>query len=186
MSAEKIIEEIKKHSEKEIKEIKNESDKKKKEIIEQAKKEGRKKAETIKEEGRKEAENTKKILISQANQEASRKKMQAREEIIVKCFIEAETKLSNIKGKEYQEIVENLIKNSMKKISGDKIVYISREEDGEIADNFDLEVAGKIESIGGVVISSSDGKITIDNTFEGIIKREKSEIRNKVGKILFS
>ena len=186
MSAEKIIEQIKKDSQKEIKKIKTESEKKKKEIIDQAKKEGKLEAEKIREEGKKEAENTKKILISQANQKASRKKMQAREEIIEKCFREAEKKLLNIKGTEYQRIVENLIKKSMEKISGEKIVYMSRKEDKKIAEKLDLKVAGKIEAVGGIVLSSSDGKITIDNTFEGIIKREKSEIRNRVGKILFS
>ena len=39
---------------------------------------------------------------------------------------------------------------------------------------------------GGVIIISDDGKIKLDNTFEGILKRRKEQIRLKVGKLLFS
>jgi len=31
-----------------------------------------------------------------------------------------------------------------------------------------------------------DGKITLNHTFDGILKREKDKIRIKVGKMLFS
>ena len=49
-----------------------------------------------------------------------------------------------------------------------------------------LKVTGAVEASGGVILKSSDGGITLDNTFEGILKRKKNEIRIKVGKLLFS
>ncbi len=186
MSAEKIIEQIKKDSEKEIKKIQKEAETKAEEIINKAKKVAEEQSKKIEENGKKEAENNKKILISKAHQNASRKIMNAKEEVISKCFTDAKEKLSKIKEKEYQKIVETLMKKGSEKISGKTIVYISKESDKKIAEKLKLEVAGKIQSIGGIILSSKDSKVTIDNTFEGILKREQSDIRNKVGKMLFS
>ena len=186
MSAEKIIEQIKKDYEKEIKQIKKEEDNKVKSIIESAKKEGEKQAEEIINTGKKQAENHKKILVSQANQDSKRKIMNAKEEVINKCFDNAKEKLSKLKDKDYQKIVETLIKKGKNDISSELKLYISRESDKKIAKKLGLKVAGRIESIGGIILSSKDSKITIDNTFEGILKREKAEIRNKIGKMIFS
>lgn len=49
-----------------------------------------------------------------------------------------------------------------------------------------LTITGNIEVSGGVILKSSDGKITLDNTFEGILGRKKDEMRRRVGKLLFS
>jgi len=186
MSAEKIIEQIKKDSEKEIKKIEKESDEEIQKINNVAKKKSEEEVDKIKLHGKKEAENEKKILISQAHQELNRKLMNEREEMIDKCFYKALEKLKNFSKSEYQHICENLMEKGMQTISGEKRVYISRIQDKEIAKKLGLDIAGEIKSIGGIIITSKDGKITVDNTFEGIIKREKQKIRNKVGKILFS
>lgn len=186
MSAEKIIEQIKKDSEKEIKVIKKESEKEIKDITETAKNKAKKEAEKIKEQGKNQAENEKKIMISQENQESNKKLMNAREEMINKCFDKAIDKLSKLNKKDYQNISEKLLKNGMEKITGEKKVFIARTEDKEIAKKLRIPVAGEIDSTGGVIVSSKDGKITIDNTLHGIINREKQVIRNKVGKVLFS
>jgi len=186
MSAEKIIEQIKIDSEKEIKKIEKELDKEIQKIKSISKKESEEEVDKIKSQGKKEAQNEKKILISQAHQELNRKLMNTREEMIDKCFNNALEKLKNLTKSEYQKISENLMKKGMQKISGERKVYISRIQDKEIAKKLGIVVAGEIESIGGIIIASKDGKITVDNTFEGIIKREKQKIRNKIGKILFS
>ena len=43
-----------------------------------------------------------------------------------------------------------------------------------------------IDTIGGVMLQTTDGKIVLDNTFEGIMKNSKSEIRYEIGQILFA
>lgn len=186
MSAEKIIEQIKNDSTKEIKKIQKEKDNEIKNIIESAKKQGKIEAEEIIKNGEKQAQNHKKILISQVNQDSKRKIMNAKEEVINKCFKKAQEKLSKIEKKDYQKIIEVLINKGKKRISGKIKVYISRESDKKFVEKIGLKLAGKIESIGGIILTSDDSKITIDNTFEGILKREKEEIRNKIGKMLFS
>lgn len=43
----------------------------------------------------------------------------------------------------------------------------------------------KIETFGGAVVKTVDGKIVADNTFEAILKRREKELRFKIAKILF-
>ncbi|RLF36867.1 MAG: hypothetical protein DRM99_01835 [Thermoplasmata archaeon] len=186
MSAEKIIEQIKKDSEKEIKQIQLDAEKQRKEIITQAKKEGEAKARKILENGKKTIENQKKIQISKANQESKKEIMKAKEELIEECFIKAQQKLSQIKGKEYETLVKKLIKEGVEKLGKNCTIIASREVDKKIAEQQGLKVAGKTDAAGGVILKSADGKITLDYTLDGILKREKQKIRIKVGKLLFS
>jgi vacuolar-type H+-ATPase subunit E/Vma4 len=48
-----------------------------------------------------------------------------------------------------------------------------------------LKISGNVETAGGVVLKSIDEKITLNHTFDGIIKRKKHDIRIKVGMMLF-
>jgi len=186
MSAEKIIEQIKKDSEKEIKQIQLDAEKQRKEIITQAKKEGEAKARKILENGKKTIENQKKIQISKANQESKKEIMKAKEELIEECFIKAQQKLSQIKGKEYKTLVKKLIKKGVEKLGKNCTIIASREVDKKIAEQQGLKVTGKTDATGGIILKSADGKITLDYTLDGILKREKQKIRIKVGKLLFS
>jgi len=44
----------------------------------------------------------------------------------------------------------------------------------------------KIDAIGGAIIQTTDGKIVMNNTFEGMLKNSESEIRFKIAQILFT
>jgi V/A-type H+-transporting ATPase subunit E len=186
MSAEKIIEQIKKDSENEINQIKKEAEKKAKEIISKTKMEAETEAEKIIENGKKNSENIKKILISKANQDSKKEIMNEREKIINECFTKAHHELSILKEPKYSKIVKKLIKNGCNKLGKDCSILISRYSDGKIAEEFGISVSGKIESAGGIIIKSKDGKIILDHTFDGIFRREKDKIRIKVGMLLFS
>jgi vacuolar-type H+-ATPase subunit E/Vma4 len=83
---------------------------------------------------------------------------------------------------EYKNTVRRLMKEGYKKL-GECTVIASREIDREIAKDLGLQVSGYIEVSGGILLKSKDGKV-IDNTFEGILKRKKDEIRIEVGKLL--
>jgi len=186
MSAEKIIEQIKKDAEKEIKEIQKDTDKQVKEIINEAKKEAEKQAEKILADAKKQAENHKKILISQANQDAKKGTMNTREKIIDDCFVKAHHELCTLDKTEYKNIVRKLVTDGVKKLGGNAEIIVSRDIDKEISKDLHLEVIGEVEASGGIILKSDDGRVTLDHTFDGILKREKDQIRIKVGKLLFS
>lgn len=186
MSAEKIIEQINKDSEKEIKQIQKDAENQVKIILDTSKKKAEIEVEKIINNSNIEGGNLKKILISKASQDAKREIMNAREKIIEDCFTKAHSELSKLKGKEYNSIVKKLIKDGVKKLGKNCTISVSREEDKKIAKELDVSVNGTVESSGGVVIKSSDGKIILDHTFDGILNREKNKIRIKIGKLLFS
>lgn len=186
MSAEKIIQQIKKDAEKQVKEILKEAEKQVKETINKSKKEAEEQAEKILAEGKTQSENIQRILISKANQDAKKEIMKAREKLIDECFIKAHHKLSTLNEPEYVETVTYLMKEGCRKLGSNCTVLVSRDADKKIAEKLGLKISGSIESAGGIMLKSSDGKVILDSTFDGILKREKDKIRIKVGKLLFS
>ncbi|EMR75141.1 archaeal/vacuolar-type H+-ATPase subunit E [Thermoplasmatales archaeon SCGC AB-540-F20] len=186
MTAEKILEQIKKDSEKEINQILKEAEKQTASIIDIARKEAEVESEKILSRGKNQSENIKKILVSKASQDAKREIMKAREKIIEECFAKAQRRLSTFKEAEYKKIVTKLMEDGRKKLDGQCTIVVSRDIDRNIAKSMGLKVTGTVEASGGVILKSGDGGITLNNTFEGILKRKKDEIRIKVGKLLFS
>jgi V/A-type H+-transporting ATPase subunit G/H len=186
MTAEKIIERIKKDSEKEIKEILEEAEKQASSIINDAKKEAEQESKKILSDGKQQGENIKKIMLSKASQDAKREIMNAREKIIEECFTKAHHKLSTLNEVEYKKIITKLMEDGCKKLEGQCNIVISRGIERKIAKNMGLKITGTVETAGGIIIKSGDGRITLDHTFDGILKRKKDEIRRKVGRLLFS
>jgi len=186
MAAEKIIQQIQKDAQKEAKKLVDESKKEAKTIIDNAKASAELEAKKIIADGKTKSENLKKIMISQANQDAKRQEMNAREKIMDECFVKAHHGLSTLKEEEYKKIVTKLIQQGSKKLGKSCSVLVSRDYDKQIAKNLGLKIDGTVEASGGVIVKSCDGRIILDNTFDGILKREKDKIRIKVGKLLFS
>ncbi len=186
MSAEKIIEQIKKDAQKKVKEILIEAEKQAKNLSNDSRQEAEEKAEKVLSDGRKQSEKLRKILVSKADQDTKKEIMNAREKIIEECFIKAHHKLSTLSEKEYKETVAFLMRDGSKKLGGECTVIISRDADKKIAENMGLKVTGNVESSGGIILQSNDGRVTLDHTFDGILKREKDKIRIMVGKLLFS
>ena len=185
MTAEKIIEQIKEDSQKEIEQILKDAKKQATHILKEAKKEAEQESDKILSDGTRQSENIKKILISKARQDAKRDVMNTRETIIDECFTEAHHRLSILKGNDYEKMVKKFIEDGQKKLGRNCTVLITRDTDKKIVEDLEINIAGTVESSGGVVLKSADGKITLDHTFNGILKREKDKIRIKVGKLLF-
>ena len=171
---------------KEIEQILNEAKKQATSIISEAKKEAEQESEKILTIGKKQSDNIKKTLISKANQEIKREIMNAQEKIIDECFIKALHELSTLDENKYVELVTKLMKDGSKKLDDKCTVFISRDMDKEIAENLGLTIDGTVESSGGIILKSSDGRVTLNHTFDGIPNRERDKIRIKVGKLLFS
>jgi len=186
MSAEKIIERIKKDAEKEIKQITKEAEKQAKTVIDAAKKDAEEEAEKIINDGLVQSENIKKIMISKANQDVKRNILNAKENIIDDCFQKASQQLSELRSEDYIDLVTKMITGGKSKIGGPFTIIVSRDMDRELAGKHGVTVKGTTQASGGIILESENGKITVDNTFEGILERKKDEIRMEVGKILFS
>jgi len=185
MSAEKLINRIKRDAEEKTREILREAEETAEKLINDTKKQAEREAEEIIADGKKQVENLKRIRVSKAHQEAQRAIMNTREEIIEECFNIAFEKLKTLSSEEYKNIVNKIIEETKKNMPSEIEAYISREEDKEILGNHGIPVKGYINAIGGVILQSLDGNMRVDNTFEGILERKKPVIRTIIGKILF-
>ncbi|MBS3749058.1 MAG: hypothetical protein KGY65_03605 [Candidatus Thermoplasmatota archaeon] len=185
MTAETIINKIKTDAEKKAQDIKKEAEQKAKTIKQDATKKAKQHAQNMIDKGKQHAENRKKIMISQAHQNAKRKEMNAKENLIETCFQQAIDQLGNLDDNTYKNTVKQLMLQGKKQISGECNIKISRDLDEHIAKEIGVSITGKTEATGGIILSSKNGAITIDNTFEGILKREKQDIRVKIGNLLF-
>lgn len=186
MSAETLILKIKNDAKKDAEKIIADAKKQSKQMIDDANNTAKEQANVIIEKGKIEQTNIKRIKISQAQQEAKRQIMQARETIIDECFTKALEQLKNIDDATYTQMIEALIKQASTQIPGSYSISTSRPLDKTIAQRHNIPVKGDIEASGGILLVSEDGRITINNTFEGILKRKKETIRVQVGKLLFS
>ena len=186
MSVETIIGQIEKDAEAEISRITREAKKQAQVILDDAKKEAQAQAEHLLTRGKQQSDNLKKILLSKASQEAKRDLMRAKEDVIDDCFNKAFEQLSHLSTREYESMVTRLIQHSQKKLGATGALLISKDADKTIAKTLNIPVEGTIKATGGVLLQSSDKTVTLDTTFEGILKRNRDIIRNKVGKLLFS
>jgi vacuolar-type H+-ATPase subunit E/Vma4 len=112
--------------------------------------------------------------------------MNTQEQIIEECFIKAHHKLSTLDENEYKKMIRKLIEDGVKKLGRSCTIHVSRDIDKKIAQDMGIKVTGSIESSGGIILTSRNDMVTLNHTFDGILKREKDKIRIKVGKLLFS
>ena len=185
MTAEAIIQKIISDAEQQATAIRTKAEQQARTIKTEASQHAKKQAQDIYNSGIQRADNRKKILISQAHQQLKRKEMNAKEDIINTCFDNALDRLTNLNETEYKDLIKHFIEQGKKQISGEFSIKTSRDLDKKIAKELQLPISGETTATGGIVLVSKDGAITVDYTFEGILKREKQRIRVTVGKLLF-
>ncbi|MHA1510097.1 MAG: V-type ATP synthase subunit E [Promethearchaeota archaeon] len=109
---------------------------------------------------------------------------------------------TQIKSDKYVNVLENLIVEGCINIGETDLEVILNERDStnpldldKLAKNVGEKTglktkitksAKKIDAIGGAIIQTTDGKIIIDNTFEGMMKYSAREIRLKIAQTLFT
>ncbi len=186
MSAETLIAKIKEDAKEAVQDIIDEAKKQSQKMIKQAQSEAKSKAEIILQQGTSEKATIQRIKISQAQQEAKIQLMQAKERIIEECFQKAVERLKSLDDKTYSKMIESLIKKGADQITGSYIIYTSKPLDALVAKKQNVSVKGTLTTYGGIILHSEDGRIIVDNTFEGILKRKKDILRVQVGRLLFS
>ena len=110
--------------------------------------------------------------------------------------------LMRIRTDKYVHILENLIVEGGIIIGATDLEMILNERDSNLPMDLDKlaekigEKTGtktkitksgkKIDAIGGAIIQTTDGKIVMNNTFEGILHNYEREIRFRIAQILFT
>lgn len=140
-------------------------------------------------------------ILAQAKVEARKELLREKEQIIQNVFKEAREKLrKHTLTAEYKEDLVRITADACRKLGSNDIVIRANQRDLESlkalkntimrelkADNksINISLGEPIEATGGVKVATADGKIEIDDTFEGIIQRLTDLLRVKVAKLLF-
>jgi len=189
---ERILEEARAQAEANIKRAEEEAAK----IIEEAQKEAAAKKAQILEKAKQEAVDVKKRLKAMAELEARKKKLQARQEVVDEAFNKTIEKLNSLPDREYEEIISQMIVNSVE--SGSEEIILSPKDKQRISPGFIENINKKLSQkvltgklsfrrdqniSGGFILKSGD--IEINNSFEAIIRMKREEVEAEVIKALF-
>ncbi|MFB0499688.1 MAG: V-type ATP synthase subunit E family protein [Candidatus Hadarchaeaceae archaeon] len=140
-------------------------------------------------------------VLAEGRMKAKREMLQKREELINEVFQEAEKKLqAQTSSKKYEEDFIHITVCACEKLGSEKVIIRANRRDLKLLekskDTITRELGGgeravnisfgePIQTIGGVRVGTPDGKIEIDETFEGKMRREFETLRVKIAKVLF-
>jgi len=140
-------------------------------------------------------------VLAEGRMRAKREVLRKREELINEVFREVEKKLrAHASSKKYEKDIVRIVAAACKKLGSDDVVIRANRRDLKLLEGFKDQITrelgeGKktvkvslgepIQTIGGVKIGTSDGRVEIDETFEGRMRREFEGLRVKVAKVLF-
>jgi V/A-type H+-transporting ATPase subunit E len=197
-----MVEDILKNTKTEADKILAEAKEQTEEILQRGQDAAEKEKSSILETETKKVTEIEKQQIASINLQARREILQKKEEEIQKVFDLAKTELMNFPKKAaYAKVLEALIIEAGVAVAGGAISIKARKEDAaKIKDLASIEKAitkacgnkcslkiskETINAMGGVVLQTQDGTITIYNTFESRLEKKYRAIRTEVAKLLF-
>lgn len=194
---EKIIHKIGEDTEAKAKAIINEAEGKARAIISEAERKTAEIRSGIVGRGEREAEQERQRILANAKLRERKAKLDAKEEVIKEAFTLAEEKLKGAtSGKEYQAVLKSFLQEAVASLEGGSLVVLGRKEDarvlGEILPAIAKESganlklsAETVNTSGGVIVKTEDGRVEVNNTFETRLARLRDDLRPAVSKILF-
>ena len=161
--------------------------------IESARKETAEAVAKILETSEKQAESLRRQILGAAELEVRNAQLRSLERAVNDSFDLAVKEISESSGAAYEKAITALIREGLDVIGTKAKVSCSSKDKRVVSAAIRKLSAGQaklnldekpIETIGGVVLSSADGSVKFDNTFEARMERSKPELRKEVAGIL--
>ncbi len=161
--------------------------------IESARNEAAEAVSKILETGVKQAESTRRQIIGAAELAARNAQLKSLEKAVNEVFDLATKEISSASGSSYEKSISGLIKEGMGVIGQNANVQCSTRDKKAVASAIKKLEGGQtklnlddtpVETMGGVVLTTYDGSIRFDNTFEARLERMKPTLRKDVAAIL--
>ena len=196
-----IAEDILKEAEQKTAEILSEAKKQAQVILSEARSEAEKEEKRRLAEVKVQGQQIYEEVLAAGRLRARKELLQRKENLINEVFKEAEKKLKAYAStKKYESDLVRIAVEACKKLGSASVIIRANKKDLQLLKKHraKIEKASKnhgqpvkltfgkpIQSMGGVKVSTPDGKMEIDDTFEGKLKREFDALRVKIAKILF-
>jgi len=141
----------------------------------------------------KQAESLKRQIVGAAELQARNAQLRSLEKAVNEVFDMAMKEISESEGAAYERAMVDLIKQGLDVIGHKASVSCSTKDKKAVSaaihklnsSTVKLTLEDKhIETIGGVILTTSDGSVRFDNTFEARLERDKATLRKEVAGIL--
>jgi V/A-type H+-transporting ATPase subunit E len=170
--------------------------------IKEAESKANEEAKLIIEEAEEKAKRITSTLISSAKIRANWNFLSERKKLIDETFERLKDELKDFtRTPKYKEFLQSLIEKSVMIAGGEEelevmlneedlekisLEEISKRINDKLGKNIKLiKSTSSIDTIGGVIVKSKDGKILINNTFESIIRIKRKDLEPIISHILF-
>jgi V/A-type H+/Na+-transporting ATPase subunit E len=153
-------------------------------------------ATRISEQEVRQAEALKRQIIGSAEMTSRNRTLEIIEENLNLAFAQALEKLKGTTaGVNYVGIVKSLVLEGIEEVGGEDFVVSGNVADQQVVqqviDGISRDKGVKIsrsglrnpDSVGGIVISSADGFVTFDNTYEARLERLKPDLRKQIAQL---
>ena len=181
MSLEKVIYKIEKEGEKEIKSIELETKRQAEQIIQIAKKKSQELTKARHSEAEKLIENLRIQEKSIAELEAKKIRLNTEKEMLDATYQECLDALNSIS---HEKLISSLLNKVKKEMPEATSIYSNKRDEELVRSLSDLNYAGNIESIGGIIAENIDGTMRLDYRYETIASnvwnRSLKEIADKL------
>lgn len=140
----------------------------------------------------KQADSVKRQMIGTAELEARNSQLKSLERAVNEAFESATRRISGLAGADYEKAIGRLIQEGLYVI-GPQAKIQCAPKDRKVVSSAIKKLADKqkvaldeepTETIGGVVMSTPDGSVRFDNTFEARLERMKPILRKEVAALL--
>jgi vacuolar-type H+-ATPase subunit E/Vma4 len=180
---EKLIRKIEEEGKKSVSEIDSETKKLVNEILSEAEEKASKEKEKILLKGKRRAELEFKRIVSAANIEANRKRVQAVDSLATEVYNAALKSFSELrKNKNYLSILKEMLSEAAETFSEKEIVLRAAKQDAPKLKSFKakgkkIRVVSDNGILAGAVLESNDGLVKVDCTFETLLERKWPELK---------
>jgi len=149
-------------------------------------------AAKILETGVKQAESAKRQIIGAAELEARNTQLRALEKAVNEAFDLAEKRISSSSGAPQEKAIRGLIQEGLDIIGPHARVQCAS-KDRRVVASVIKKIGGKakvsldetpVDTLGGVVLTTHDGTVRFDNTFEARLERMRPTLRKEVAALL--
>jgi len=147
----------------------------------------------ILENGARQAESLKRQIIGAAELETRNSQLKSLENAVNEVFAAAVDSLTKLASDRYEKTIVRLIDEGIEVIGPRAMVSSNASESKAVAGAIRKLNGGRVklthgdeglETVGGVVLTSPDGTIRFDNTFEARLERMKPSLRKEVAGLL--
>jgi len=133
-------------------------------------------------------------ILSNANIDSRKLILQTKEDIIEKCFEEAKRKLKDARKnkKKYEKTFQRLTSECLKEMESKKnvIVRVDKRDERLVKKLFkksklNFVIKSDINTLGGLILISENGKTVVDNTLDSRLVRAKELMKPEIARLLF-